>query len=89
MTEFQFRPQVSTPSLRWPNAHLMGSNALLSQVSHYLNDILDDTNASSKWRAWTATLATIALASSFAIAEMILILTLRVSVSSSLHKNCR
>ncbi|KAL5120821.1 hypothetical protein ACEQ8H_001302 [Pleosporales sp. CAS-2024a] len=31
----------------------------------------------NKWRAWTATLATIALASSFAITEMILILTLR------------
>jgi len=31
----------------------------------------------SKWRAWTATVATIALAGSFAIMEMILILTLR------------
>lgn len=31
----------------------------------------------NKWRAWTATLATIALASSFALMEMILILTLR------------
>lgn len=31
----------------------------------------------SKWRAWTSTLATIALASSFALMEMILILTLR------------
>ncbi|KAH7410146.1 hypothetical protein DE146DRAFT_604350 [Phaeosphaeria sp. MPI-PUGE-AT-0046c] len=31
----------------------------------------------NKWRAWTATLATVALASSFALMEMILILTLR------------
>ncbi|KAF1838237.1 PQ-loop-domain-containing protein [Decorospora gaudefroyi] len=31
----------------------------------------------NKWRAWTATLATIALASSFGIMELILILTLR------------
>lgn len=31
----------------------------------------------SKWRAWTATLATIALTASFAIMELILILTLR------------
>lgn len=31
----------------------------------------------NKWRAWTAALATIALASSFALMEMILILTLR------------
>lgn len=32
---------------------------------------------SSKWRAWTATVATIALASSFGLMELILILTLR------------
>jgi hypothetical protein len=31
----------------------------------------------NKWRAWTATLATIALAASFGIMELILILTLR------------
>lgn len=33
----------------------------------------------SKWRAWTATVATIALAGSFAVMELILILTLQVS----------
>jgi hypothetical protein len=31
----------------------------------------------NKWRAWTATLATIALAASFALMELVLILTLR------------
>jgi predicted ferric reductase len=31
-----------------------------------------------KWRAWTATVATIALCGSFALMELILILTLRV-----------
>lgn len=36
----------------------------------------------NKWRAWTATLATVLVAVSFAASEAILILTLRVSASS-------
>ena len=32
----------------------------------------------SKWRAWTATLCTIAVAAGFAVTEAVLILTLRV-----------
>jgi hypothetical protein len=62
----------------------MGPNTLLPQVSpihcpltfpqriaRYL------TRTTSKWRAWTATVATIALAASFGLMELILILTLR------------
>lgn len=40
----------------------------------------------SKWQAWTSTLATIALAASFGLMEMILILTLRVRPTSWLYK---
>ena len=35
----------------------------------------------SKWKAWTATVATILLAASFAIMEVILIFALQVSVT--------
>jgi hypothetical protein len=56
----------------------MGPNPLLPQVSSRPVRSQSHTNtAQSKWRAWTATLATISLAASFAIMELILILTLR------------
>jgi hypothetical protein len=56
----------------------MGPNTLLSQVRpSTLRPIHIPLTAPSKWRAWTATIATIALAASFALMELILILTLR------------
>lgn len=47
-------------------------------------DPVHELTTHSKWKAWTATVATIALAISFAVTELILILTLRVS---ELHQN--
>lgn len=42
----------------------------------------------SKWQAWSATVATILLAASFAIMEMILILTLQVRVPLDTNPTC-
>jgi hypothetical protein len=58
----------------------MGPNTLLPQVRPTRNPhtpVSHPNTHTSKWRAWTATLATIALALSFGLMELILILTLR------------
>ncbi|KAF2134710.1 hypothetical protein P153DRAFT_279030 [Dothidotthia symphoricarpi CBS 119687] len=81
------RPQVSIP----PAATILGNFnfALKFQPQAFAGLTLicwgQTLYYHSHWRAWTATLATIALAGSFAVMEVVLIVTLRVPYSKGVE----
>jgi len=69
----KFQPQAfaSLTLIAW------GQTLYYHKSAHSPPTLLPSLTHHSKWRAWTATLATIALAASFGLMELILILTLR------------